>query len=246
MIDRWFLRDKESGMSSNKKIILAGMATAVVAVGRLASADTITVTDFVVGGVDQNLSPTLVAPNTFAYKYDVNFDSFTNIVNNDGFVIYDFNSPTTFGGSSSTLTLISGDPTLIPDFSANGETTPLVGSDGLNDGTALANILAAAPYSDRNNVKNVVFTYAAPPGPATYTSATSTDLLLTLYSTDGSPAGGFSQGVDNSGASGGFAVSLKPVIVPTSVPVPASWLGGGALFALLGLGRVLKTRRIEA
>lgn len=236
---------------SNKCKIMAGLAAAVLAVGRIASADTITVTDYLNAGNDVNLHPVQVGTNSFGaiyqYQYDVNIDSLANIQQNDGFVIYDVNLLTAFDGQGvGSLSLIQGDNTVLTGFQGGLEIVPSTGTGNLQDPSELAGDLPPAHYTDQVGIQNIVYVWTPS---TTYVSSSNTDLLLTLYTNQNTPANGFAQGVDFSGSTSGggkdsaFSVENKPIIVPTSLPTPAAWMGGSALFALLGISRIMKDRK---
>jgi hypothetical protein len=199
-----------------------------------------------------NIHPVQVGTNAggaiYQFQYDVNVDNLAYIQPNDGFVIYDFNLLTSFDGvGNGSLTLLNGDNAVLLGF-APGLRTVASGTDGLQDTAELSGDLASAQYTDNPAIANIVYVWTSP----TYVSNTTTDLLLTLYTNQGTPANGFAQGVDFSGSTSGggkdtgFSVENKPVIVPTSVPVPAAWAGGSTLFALLGIGLIVKARRAQA
>jgi len=260
-------------MSSKCKIMVA-LAAAVLTAGRFASADTISVTDYLnpaddtvanpSGDVDVDpvqvgttLNAMSVLVPVYEYQYKINIDSGANISNNDGFVIDDFNGFTTDPvagsdfGDTAVITSIDGDPTLANDFQTmqivGSPSVPATGVGSLNDGSVIDGDAVNAGFIDNPGIPNLVFLYTSPPAPGRYLGGgVNSDLLLSLFSTEGTPAFVFASGLDQSGAGGTFHPDDGPVFGPTSLPTPASWLGGTALFALLGVSRMLKARRIEA
>jgi hypothetical protein len=216
-----------------KKMLLAMAAGLALAAGAgVSRADTITVTDYHVGGIDVNDNPLQVSPGTYLYEYDVNFDSDTLIPAattspSDGFVVYDFADYV-----SSSLTTLDGAPPVAADFHLN---LVSVGTGGfLQNGTALSKQLADAPYTD-TTTPNLVFNYVGPK----YTGSGNSDLLLKVYSHYADSGSAYASGVDNSGTKGGFSDSLQPVET-AFVPLPSSYLSGAVLLGLLGVYRLRK------
>jgi len=232
-------------MLSKKTISLVALAAAgVLIANRSSSADTITVHSL---GL-----PVTVATGPFAgdkdYTYDIAFDNQADVIApNNGFMVIDFGAV-----ASSTLTGPAGlGATLAGEFTLSTQPTG-AGLAGYAGNTANTDHFVDPVSGNRSDptdltpILNAVFFYnnAVP-----YT-AIPVDLTLDLITTSTAPpklGNGF--GVDTSGAGGGLSFALNSVFVPStpvSVPLPLGWIGGAALVALIGFGRAIKARRVEA
>lgn len=210
---------------------LVGLIAVVLALGaRFALADTITVHD-----LSQNTS-------TGVFTYSIQLDSSANIHSNDGFVIYDFPGLTSWSITGAALS--SPQFTLTSTLTSNTLTESSF-VDLFGSTAAVSNGLAF----DDPSVPNLSFGYVGPPVP--FLGATTATLTLTS-SLLGGIADSVYASVDHSGSSSLFPYSFaaNAIVVPGSViavsggtPLPKSLLGGAALFGLIGLGRMMKSRK---
>jgi len=231
-------------MCKNKKMLAAALVAAALSGSRIVSADTITVTNSF-----QN-------PAIGEYQYLVTLDGEAYVQHGDGFVLYDWGGLVTADGGGQfapKFQLLSGPIGTFNNFSFSQQLT----GNGLTDtgGSTTAALVAdnsakqaASDNSlvfDASGVENVTFSWsdglynAASTGPAT--------AILTLYSTLlPSEAPSVYGSADRSGTSPGtsYGHAASSIFAPNYAPLPAAWMGGSALFALVGLVRKARSRRL--
>ena len=228
--------------------IAALAAAGLLAGARLASADTINVHS----SPNNSSSVSLVGSGPFtgddAYVYDISFDASANVIApGNGFMVIDFGllagyTLTGPAGAAATLAGEFTESTQVAGAGLSGYTGNSAGVDHFRDPTS-GN--TSSP-TDIVTEDNAVFFYN---GGTPFTSG-SVDLTLTLFTVSTSPplvGNGF--GVDSSGVANSLSFSLNSVLVPSApaaVPVPVSLISGLTLIGLVGLGRFMKVRRIEA
>jgi hypothetical protein len=182
----------------------------------------------------------------------IGFDAEADVVSpGNGFMVIDFGllAGYTLTGTPGTAATLAGEFTeSTPGTGAglSGFTGNSAGVDTFLD-TGTGNTTTP---TDIPTIGNAVFFYNSP----TPFASGPVDLALTLYTTDLRPpevGNGF--GDDSSGAGGDLSFSLNSVLVPsepttitTGAPIPLSWVSGGALIGLIAVGRLLKSRRIDA
>jgi len=245
-------------MLSKKTTFAALAAVAVLGVARFGMADTISVHS----NPNNASSVTLITDHSSPYygddqyTYDVDFDTSANVIKpGDGFSVIDFG---TLAGYTLTGPNTVAINQLISDFTAAGDmTTPLdittgglsgAGAYGPNTDNFSDSVSGNTSHpTDLSYVKNVQFNYSG----AGFTTATTVDLTLELYTTNlSAPTFGNGIGVDHSGASltstPGLSFALNNLLVPTPIPLPMSGVLGGAMLSLVGLGYSLKPRKVQA
>jgi len=239
---KWYMTQKKSFLFASVIGILAGGV-------RLASADTIDVTDFDGGALDN------VGGNGH-YFYSVTLDGSADVKAGDGFVIFDFPgyipgsaqfiggfSPSVVDLGSFTLTDQALVGTSLPGYSASGNQANFPTSSG------------SESANDNPGIPNLTFTYSG----TTYSAAangnisTSVELEVNSVDTQTGTTVVAAVGVDNSGSNQSFSASLNAVEAPNpplgggnGVPLPVSSIGGGLLFGLFAVGRVWKAKRLDA
>jgi len=222
-------------MGMKKSAMIAAAAASALLVGRMASADTITLHD-----LSENIS-------TGVFTYTVQLDSAANVAHTDGFVLYDFPDLTSWsiaGGFTDGSASPTGEFTLSQTLTSNVlDQSSSVDANGFV--AALSNSIAF----DNPSVPNLSFSYNGPPTP--FLGATTAILTLTSGLVGGVIGNSVYASVDHSGptTSTPYSFSANPILVPTlatPVPVPSALLGGLALFGLVGVRRIVKARRIMA
>jgi hypothetical protein len=211
-----------------KWCVALGLAVGLVG-ARVASAD-ITIADY---NAD---------PSAGEYQYIVEIDpgsSANEIVNGDGFALYDWPGLETTGDNAPTLTGIPG--LSIADFlveqsklgnylsapNPSDTNTPPVTPNGVD------NQYTNLGLTDNPNVENISFVYNGTPFPNVATSQIG---ILTLYSTN-SPAdnpNGGDASVDSSGANESLSYVNDYNTVPVPEPATLGVLAGGAAMLLSG------------
>src|ERR1700722_9239477 len=217
------------------KASLFGLAAGAIMMGAQAvSADTITVHS----SPNNPSSITFQTGGAFAgdyqYQYNIDFDSQADVIGGDGFLIADFGPLVGY-----TLTAVnpgnSAEVALAGNFSESSpvDATGLSGFLGnTSDSDNFSFSINGATIVDSRSIANAVFTYDSS---TPFTTPTTVDLTLDLYSTTGLSTLGNGLGVDHSGGNATLSGSLNQVLVPiiplgtASVPLPLASVGGGAL-----------------
>jgi len=217
-------------MVAKKSILIAAAASALL-MGRMASADTITLHD-----ISENLA-------TGVFTYSVQLDTAANVQSGDGFVLYDFPQLTSWSIAGTALNDGSASPTHQFTLSQTLTSNTLTQASSVDisaDAAAVSNGISF----DSASVTNLSFSYNGPPTP--FLGATTAVLTLTSGLKNGVIGNSVYGSVDHSGPNGNvpFSFSANPILIPTTAPVPSALLGGLALLGLVGAGRMIKVRRI--
>jgi hypothetical protein len=248
-------------MFGKKWMKLAMVGAAAIAAGaRISAADTITIKS---GSVD---------PSHGVFNYTISLDGTTEIQSGDGFVIYDFGGLTgtpTLTETSGTGSLVISDFTVMTSGFGNNLANP-VAVNTLATADASTHMQLPAMYSDpgapadglgspmtfdNGATSNLSFVYT---GPTTYfTNGGTETYTLTLDTSSTNMNGQVSVseavGEDNNPANNGslsFSENLINVplgsnsTVQIAAPTPQASLGGLALFGLVGVVSILRSRRL--
>jgi len=228
-------------MCKNKKILAAALVAAALSGSRMVSAETITVTN------------SFQDPAIGEYQYLVTLDGEAYVQHGDGFVLYDWGGLVTTGPDAPSFQLLTGPTGTFNNFAISQQLTGngLTDAGGSTTAAAVANSSAMQAASDNsiqfdnNAVENITFSWsdglydARSTGPAT--------AILTLYSTLlPSEAPSVYGSADRSGTTPGtsYGHAASSIFAPNYAPLPAGWMGGTALFALVGLVRTIRSRRL--
>jgi hypothetical protein len=221
---------------------LAILGSVLFCCGQFAKADTITLTT-------QSYSTV-----TGVYTYGVNFTATSKVVSGDGYVVFDFPDVTgaTFtwsASSAATLLANSINPAtaiFTPEISllynyinaAPGPSAPTSTPNALD-----AQLVTTLHMTDNATIDNLSMVYSGPTitalGPLSGTLTIDTGLM-------GSGATTGLAGYGSKDSGGGIYADSVIVVAAggSSVPLPASVVGGGLLMSLVGIAGMMKKTRL--
>jgi hypothetical protein len=208
----------------NRKLLFISVIAAMLGATRIASANTITVTDDF-----QTISSQL-------FVYDVQLSSSALVKNGDGFVIYDFAAPVLTGAKAPTLiATIGGTPT---DLIANGTFSVV---DTLT-GSPVPFTTDISNSGDSLTVDNVSFVYqpaTALPGPLDATLTMYTSISVSSLTTE--ITGAASKDSGGVGSRQLFQGFVTAPISLTAVPEPSA----GGMLAIAAIVTVCLGRKMS-